>query len=64
MSAPIDRKGRDVRAGKHEDRLRRDTYRLERDRMTTALESGASAADLTMPTGPWPTSEYEARHIG
>lgn len=62
--APIDRKGRDVRTGKHEDRLRRDTYRFETNRMTVALEDGCSAADLIIPTGPWPTSEYEARHIG
>lgn len=64
MSARIDRKGRDIREGKREDRLRRDVYRLERDRLMAALEDGASAADLTVPTGPWPTSEYEARHIG
>lgn len=61
--APIDRKGRDVRQGKHEDRLRRDTFQYEVRRISSSLEAGQSPADIDVPVGgPWPSSEYEARH--
>jgi len=45
MSAPIDRKGRDLRTGKHEDRYRRDVARYEAERRDRALEAGMSPAD-------------------
>jgi len=46
MSAPIDRKGRDVRTGKHEDRIRREETRWESDRIRRALEAGMSPNDI------------------
>lgn len=46
MSAPIDRKGRDVRQGKHEDRIRRDVTRWENDRISRSIEAGMSPADI------------------
>lgn len=62
--APTDRKGRDLRTGKREDRMKRATFHWEADRVFGLLEAGASPADITLDrSGPWPSSEYEARHL-
>lgn len=60
--APIDRKGRDVRQGKHDDRLRRDRALYENDRLISSLEAGASEMDLRAEIDPG-LSDYEARHL-
>jgi len=63
MSAPIDRKGNDVRKGKRAYRLMRDELVYERNRLSNALESGASPVDVALEIrGPW-LSDYEANHI-